>query len=40
MGNKTVLIADQSILKKKVSNGTKEDTALWSVTGGFKISIS
>jgi hypothetical protein len=37
MGKKTVLIADQNTLKRKVSSVTKDVTAAWSVTGSFKI---
>jgi len=37
MGKKTVLIADQNTLRRKVFNVTEDGTAAWSVTGSFKI---
>jgi hypothetical protein len=37
MGKKTVSIADQNTLRRKVSSVTEDSTAAWSVTGSFKI---
>ena len=37
MGKKTVLIADQNTLKRKVSSVIEDGTAAWSVIGSFKI---
>jgi hypothetical protein len=37
MGKKTVLIADQNTLKRKVSNAIENVIAAWFVTGSFKI---
>ena len=37
MGKKTVPIADQNTLKRKVSSVTEDGTAAWSVAGSFKI---
>ena len=37
MGKKTVPIADQNILKRKVFSVTEDVTTAWSATGSFKI---
>jgi hypothetical protein len=37
MGKKTVLIADQNALKRKVSSVIEDVTAAWFVTDSFKI---
>ena len=37
MGKKTVLIADQNVLKRKASSVTENVIAAWLVTDSFKI---